>query len=151
METTKFIWKNGEMLPWAAATTHVLSHGLHYGSGVFEGIRFYDTPKGPAIFKLKEHVERLFYSAKQLGMQIPYSKEQMCQAITSTVRENKVKSGYIRPLAYYGYGSVKLLPAKDLPVDVIIACWPWQSYLQAEAVDIAISPYINPIVCPFII
>lgn len=143
MEKTKFIWKNGKMIEWDNATTHVLTHGLHYGSGVFEGIRFYQTKTGPAIFRLKEHVKRFFYSARALEMKINFSEEQICKAIIKTVKDNKISSGYIRPLAYYGYGSMKVVPTADLPVDVIISCWSWGNYLQVKAVDIAISPYIR--------
>ncbi len=143
MNETKFIWKNGSMIPWDQAQTHVLTHGLHYGSAVFEGIRFYKSDKGSAIFKLEEHVGRFFYSAKQLGMQIPYSEKELCQSITETVRINEIDEGYIRPLAYYGYGSMKLVPTHDVPVEVMVACWPWGEYLPAKAVDIATSPYIR--------
>lgn len=143
MQSTEFIWKNGHMIPWQEAKVHVLSHGLHYGSGVFEGIRFYDTTFGPAIFKLREHVKRLFYSAEQLAMVIPYSEDEICQAIIDTVKMNKIKEGYIRPLIFYGYGSMKVVPEDILPVEVIIACWPWGNYLPAKAVDIKISEYIR--------
>lgn len=143
MNTTKYIWKNGEFIAWGDATTHVLTHSLHYGSAVFEGIRFYSTEKGSAIFKLHEHIDRFFYSAQQLGMKINYSKTQTAQAIVHTVFKNNCLEGYIRPLAYYGYGNMRVVPTSDLPVDVIIACWPWKNYLSAEIVDVAISPYIR--------
>lgn len=143
MQATKFIWKDGEMLPWYHAHTHVLSHGLHYGSAVFEGIRFYDTDQGPAIFKLNEHMERLVYSARQIGMEIPYTFDQLCEAAIKLTRENNVKEGYIRPLAFYGYGSMRVIPTPQLPVEVVIACWPWGDYLAAKMVDIATSQYIR--------
>src|SRR3990167_2260333 len=143
MITTQYIWKNGVLIPWQAAQIHVLTHGLHYGSAVFEGIRFYKTDKGSAIFKLKEHIQRFFYSAKQLGMQIPYNETQICQAIVETLQKSGCEEGYIRPLAFYGYGNMKVVPTADLPVEIIIACWPWKDYLSAPVVDVAISPFIR--------
>lgn len=143
MQSTEFIWQNGQFIPWENAKVHVLAHGLHYGSGVFEGIRFYATRTGPAIFKLAEHVERLFYSAEQIAMQIPYSKKAVINAIIDTVRMNKITQGYIRPLVHYGYGSMKVVPSADLPVEVVIACWPWGSYLAQAMVDIKTSTYIR--------
>ncbi len=137
------IWKNGQLIPWHEAQTHVLTHSLHYGSAVFEGIRFYKTEQGPAVFKLREHIERFFYSAAQLAMSIPYSSEDICQAVVTTVKENGQEEGYIRPLAYYGQGGMKIVPDPNLPVEVIVACWPWGSYLSATAVDVACSPYIR--------
>lgn len=143
MEKTAHIWKNGNFISWDDAKTHVLTHSLHYGSAVFEGIRYYKTQQGPAIFKLQEHVERFFYSAKQLGMRIKYTINEISDAIIKTVLKDGSEEGYIRPLAYYGYGSMKLVPTSELPVDIIIACWPWGNYLPAEAVDIATSRYIR--------
>ncbi|MCH9769334.1 MAG: branched-chain amino acid transaminase [Gammaproteobacteria bacterium] len=143
MQATEFIWQNGNMVAWDQANTHVLSHAMHYGSAVFEGIRVYKTDNGPAVFKLKEHIERLFYSAKQLGMQIPYSQAQICQAIIYTIQKNKLEESYIRPLVYYGYGSMKVVPTDELPVETIIAVWPWGDYLPVKAVDIVISDYIR--------
>lgn len=140
--TTKKIWFNGRLVNWAKASTHVLTHALHYGSGVFEGIRFYETSQGPAIFRLKEHVERLFYSAQTLEMKIPYTKKQIAVAIIQTVKINKVKSGYIRPLAYFGYGKMGLNPV-GAPVDIAIACWPWGSYLGGQPIKVKISKYIR--------
>lgn len=143
MQSSQFIWQNGELVPWDKAQTHVLAHGLHYGSGVFEGIRFYETDSGSAIFKLAEHVERLFYSARQLAMEIPYTQDEINQAIVETVRVNKVGQGYIRPLVYYGYGTMRVVPTEDLLVEVVIACWPWGSYLGQESVDIKSSEFIR--------
>jgi branched-chain amino acid aminotransferase len=143
MNTSGYIWKNGTFIPWQNAQTHVLTHGLHYGSAVFEGIRCYQTSTGSAVFKLREHIERFFYSAKQLGMKIPYSIEEICQAVITTLQKNHSDEAYIRPLAYYGYGSMKVTPTSDLPVDIIIACWPWGDYLPVQAVDIATSPFIR--------
>ena len=143
MQATSFIWQNNTIKPWQEANTHVMSHGLHYGSGAFEGIRFYKTDNGPAIFKLCEHVDRLFYSAQVMHMDIPYSQEQICQAIINTVGINQVESGYIRPLVYYGYGAMGVCPSPTLPVETIIACWPWGRYLASDSVDIKTSEFIR--------
>lgn len=139
MQSTEFIWKDGQFIPWAEANVHVLSHGLHYGSGVFEGIRFYQTEKGPAIFKLHEHVARLFYSAACIGMQLSFSESDIAQAIGETVAKNGLEEGYIRPIAFYGYGSMKVLPTAALSVEVYIACWPWGAYLEKNLVDVKTS------------
>jgi branched-chain amino acid aminotransferase len=139
---TKKIWFNGKLVDWHKATTHVMAHALHYGSGVFEGIRFYETPRGPVIFRLKEHVDRLFYSASVLEMQIPFTKKQVTEAIIQTVKINKVKSGYIRPLAYFGYGKMGLSPI-GAPVDLVVACWPWGSYLGGAPIKVQTSKYIR--------
>ena len=143
MTKTQYIWKNGKLISWEKAQTHVLTHGLHYGSAVFEGIRCYKTNNGTAVFKLREHIERFFYSAKQLGMQIRYSIDDICQAVIETLYKNGCEEGYIRPLAYYGYGCMKVTPSSDLPVDIIIACWPWGDYLPVESVDVATSSFIR--------
>lgn len=143
MNKTAYIWKNGCFIAWDEANTHVMSHGLHYGSAVFEGIRCYKTDMGPAIVKLKEHMQRFIYSAKQIGMTVKYSVEELCQAVIATIERNGCEEAYIRPLAYYGYGSMKVVPTPDVPVDVIIACWPWGAYLPVEAVDIATSKFIR--------
>lgn len=142
METTKKIWLNGNMLDWDDAKTHVLTHALHYGSGVFEGVRFYDTLKGPAVFRLQEHTKRLFYSASAIGMELSFSEDEINQATLEVIRVNKIKSGYIRPICYYGYGKMGLNP-KDAPVDVAIAVWPWGKYLDKDAVDVKTSKYIR--------
>lgn len=137
------IWQNGKMIRWSDATTHVMNHSLHYGSAVFEGVRVYRTAQESAIFKLDAHIERFFYSAAQLGMQIPFSKKELREACVDTVQHNNLEEGYIRPLVYYGSGSMKVVPPKDHPVEVIIACWPWGNYLSVDAVDVAISQYIR--------
>ena len=129
---TPKIWMNGELVDWDKAQVHVLTHTLHYGTGVFEGIRAYETSKGTAIFRLTEHIERLFRSAHILGMEIPYTVEERIQATKDTVASTGLPSCYVRPLAYYGYGEMGLntLPCK---VDVAIACWPWGAYLGDDA------------------
>ena len=129
---TPKIWMNGRLVDWDDAKVHVLTHTLHYGTGVFEGIRAYETDAGPAIFRLTEHIERLFRSAKILGMEIPYSVEEIVAATRETVRSTGLPSCYVRPIAYYGYGEMGLntLPCS---VDVAIACWPWGAYLGDDA------------------
>lgn len=131
---TPKIWMNGELVDWEDANIHVLTHSLHYGMGVFEGIRAYETPQGPGIFRLTEHIERLFRSAAILMMDIPYTVDELVEATKQTVRSTGLPSCYIRPLAYYGYGEMGLntLPCK---VDVAIACWPWGAYLGDDAVE----------------
>lgn len=129
---TAKIWMNGSLVDWEDAKIHVLTHSLHYGMGVFEGIRAYETPTGPAVFRLTDHIERLFRSAKILMMDIPYSVAELVEATKATVRSSGLPSCYIRPLAYYGYGEMGL---NTLPctVDVAVACWSWGAYLGDDA------------------
>jgi len=131
---TPKIWMNGELVDWADAKVHVLTHTLHYGTGVFEGIRAYETDRGPAVFRLTEHMERLVNSARILLMDLPYTVDELVQAVKDTVRSTGLPSCYIRPIAYYGYGEMGL---NTLPcdVDVAIACWPWGAYLGDDAVE----------------
>ncbi|HCW32326.1 MAG: branched-chain amino acid aminotransferase, branched-chain amino acid aminotransferase [Candidatus Peregrinibacteria bacterium GW2011_GWE2_39_6] len=142
MKTTEFIWLNGQWQAWDQAKIHVLSHTLHYGAGVFEGIRCYKTSKGTAIFRLNDHLKRLFYSAKVIDLKIPYSLDELSQTTKETVRKNKLEQGYIRPLAFFGYGKMGLNPI-GAPVETLISCWPWEKYLAEEAVKAKISPYIR--------
>ncbi|MDP2691107.1 MAG: branched-chain amino acid transaminase [bacterium] len=142
METTDLIWMNGKLLPWEKAQTHVLTHGLHYGSAVFEGTRVYKTPQGPAIFRLKDHTKRLLYSAKTMGMNVPYSEAEINMATLETVRRNKLKQGYIRPIIYYGYGKMGLNPI-GAPVEMVIACWPWGKYLDDRPIRVQISDIVR--------
>ena len=129
---TPKIWMNGSLVEWDKAQVHVLTHTLHYGTGVFEGIRAYETPKGAAVFRLTEHIQRLHNSAKIMGMEIPYSVDELIAATKETVASTGLSSCYVRPIAYYGYGEMGLntLPCK---VDVAIACWPWGAYLGDDA------------------
>jgi branched-chain amino acid aminotransferase len=129
-----FIWYDGKLVPWREATTHVLTHTLHYGMGVFEGVRAYKTGSGTAIFRLKEHTERLFNSAHIFGMRIPFSREQIMQAQLEAVRHNRLESGYLRPLVFYGSEAMGI-SAKNLSVHVIVAAWPWGAYLGQEALQ----------------
>ena len=119
------IWMNGKLVPFKNARIHVLTHALHYSTSIFEGIRCYDTPNGSAIFRLPEHIDRFFNSGKLYGMKIPYSKKQISDAIIKTVKASNLKQCYIRPLAYYGYGTMGLTPLKN-KVDVSISCWEWK-------------------------
>ncbi|MDG2027944.1 MAG: branched-chain amino acid transaminase [Acidimicrobiales bacterium] len=130
---TPNIWMNGEMVPWVDAKVHVLTHTLHYGTGVFEGIRAYETDDGPAIFRLTEHIERLYNSAKILLMPMPYSVPEIVQACKDVVADTGLDACYLRPLAYYGYGEMGLATA-DCTTDIAIAAWPWGAYLGDDAV-----------------
>ena len=125
MKETGKIWMNGKLIPFKNAKVHVLTHALHYSTAVFEGIRCYNTTNGSAIFRLPEHVDRFFNSAKMYGMKMRYSKKQISNAIIKTVKASGLKECYIRPLAYYGYGTMGLTPTLN-KVDVSIACWKWK-------------------------
>jgi len=129
---TEKIWMDGKFVDWDKATVHVLTHSLHYGLGVFEGIRCYETQRGPAIFRLDEHIDRLFSSAHIFLMDIPFTKNEIRDAIIGTVKVNKIRECYIRPLVYIGYGAMGLYP-KGNPVNVSIAAWPWGAYLGDKA------------------
>ncbi|MFN8161259.1 MAG: branched-chain amino acid transaminase [Solirubrobacterales bacterium] len=132
MEKAELIWHNGEFIPWDEARVHVLSHGLHYGTGVFEGIRCYETERGPAIFRHADHLRRLELSARMYYLELPYSAEQIGEATKELIRRNSLRSCYIRPLAFRGYGEMGLY-AQSAPIEVIIAVWPWGAYLGEES------------------
>jgi len=143
---TQYIWFNGKLVPWEKATVHVLSHALHYGSSVFEGVRAYATPKGVAIFRLSDHTRRLYDSAKIYRIQIPFTPEQMNAAQCEVITANGLKNGaYLRPVAFRGYGEIGVAPKIDPPVDVAVAAWEWGKYLgaesEAEGVDVCISSW----------
>ena len=142
MDEVDKIWMDGKLVPWKDAKVHVLTHTLHYGLGVFEGIRFYETPKGPAVFRLKEHVDRLFDGAEKSFMKVPFSKEEISKAILETIKVNGTKAGYIRPIFFYGYGKMGLDP-HGAPVNCSIAIWPWGSYLGDEAVKVKTSSFMR--------
>lgn len=150
---TRFIWMDGKLVPWEEAKVHLLTHTLHYGYGVFEGIRCYRTPGGPAIFRLRDHMLRLQRSADIVGMKLPYTVEELVEAVRLTVRENGLEECYIRPIAYCGYGVMGLNP-RGAPVRVAVAAWQWGTYLGEEGlrngVRVKISPYrrIHPSVLP---
>ncbi len=132
------IWYDGELVPWRNATTHVLTHTLHYGMGVFEGVRAYNTPQGTAIFRLEAHTDRLFDSAHIMGMKIPYSKDEINEATRAAVRENNLESAYIRPMVFYGSEAMGLR-ASGLKVQVIVAAWNWGAYMGDEALQVGIK------------
>ena len=139
---TEKIWMDGKLVPWDKATVHVLTHTLHYGLGAFEGIRCYNTQKGPAIFRLDEHVNRLFQTAHIFLIKIPYTQEEIKKAIIKTVKANKLKECYIRPLIYIGYGAMGLYPS-DNPIKVSIAAWPWGAYLGEEGLELGIRVRVS--------
>lgn len=146
IKKTKKIWMDGKFVDWDKANVHVMTHTLHYGLGVFEGIRCYETKSGPAIFRLKEHVERLFKSAHIFLLDIPYSQKEIGNAIAHTVKINKIKECYIRPIVYIGYGAMGLYP-KGNPVNVAISAWPWGAYLGEEGlkkgIRVKVSSFIR--------
>jgi len=154
IEKTEKIWMDGALVLWDDARIHVLSHSLHYGSGVFEGIRTYATADGPAVFRLTDHIQRLLDSAKLIMMEIPFSRDELVEACKLTVRESGLDSCYLRPIAYLGYGEMGLNPL-PCPVNVSIAVWPWGAYLGEESlatgVRVKISswrrmdPNVNPV------
>ncbi len=133
-----FIWFNGELVPWRDAKVHVLTHTLHYGLGVFEGVRAYQTPKGPCIFRLREHTRRLFNSAHILGLELPYSADEINAAQVETLRANGLGEGYLRPMAFLGSEAMGLR-AQDLTVNLTIAAWPWPNYMDEDARERGIS------------
>jgi branched-chain amino acid aminotransferase len=153
-EKTEKIWMDGELVPWDEARVHVLTHSLHYGSGVFEGIRTYAAADGPAVFRLTDHIQRLFDSAKLIVMTIPYTRDEIVEACKLTVRESGLDSCYVRPIAYLGYGEIGLNPL-PCEVNVSIAVWPWGSYLGEESLEAGVrmkvsswrrmDPNINPV------
>ncbi len=153
-EKTEKIWMDGELVPWDEARVHVLTHSLHYGSGVFEGIRTYAAADGPAVFRLTDHIQRLFDSAKLIMMEIPYTRDEIVDACKLIVRESGLDSCYVRPIAFLGYGEIGLNPL-PCEVNVSIAAWPWGSYLGEESLQTGVrvqvsswrrmDPNINPV------
>jgi branched-chain amino acid aminotransferase len=131
---TNWVWMNGEVVQWNNATVHVSAHALHYGSGVFEGMRCYETQDGPAVFRMEPHLERLFLSAKCYGIRIPYSKDDLAGAVCETIRRNGFTSCYVRPICYYGSTSLAVHP-RSCPVEVAILAWPWGAYLGEESLE----------------
>lgn len=131
---TDYIWMDGEFVPWEDAKVHVLTHTLHYGLGVFEGIRCYNTEKGPAVFRLEDHINRLENSASLVKLDLPYTVDELIDAVKLTIKKNTLEECYIRPIAFYGYGKMGLNP-EGAPVNVAIAVWPWGSYLGEEGLE----------------
>ena len=143
MEKSELIWMNGEFVPWDEAKVHVLSHGLHYGTGVFEGIRCYETERGPAVFRHNEHLQRLQRSGELYHLTLPYSVEGIREATHELIRRNGLRSCYIRPLAFRGYGEMGLY-AHSAPVEMIVAVWPWGAYLGEEGKKNGIRATVSP-------
>lgn len=145
MTTSKLIWMNGEMIPWEKATVHVMAHALHYGSSVFEGLRCYETPNGPVIFRLSAHTRRLYDSAKLYRYEIPFTADQMEQACIEAIRQNELTNAYIRPLVFLGAGSLGVVPNADVPVDVMVAAIEWGAYLGEDGmnngIDVCVSSW----------
>ena len=142
-ERTEWVWMNGECIPWAKATLHVSAHALHYGSGVFEGIRCYETIDGPAIFRVGEHLERLYTSAQTHGIEIPYTKSELTEAACELIQRNDFTSCYLRPLCYFGSDTLSLHP-RNCPVEVVILAWPWAPYLGAEGLESGVRVTVSP-------
>jgi branched-chain amino acid aminotransferase len=142
MRETEKIWMNGELVDWADAKIHVGSHGLHYGSGVFEGIRAYDTPRGTAVFRLRDHLQRLDDSARLLYMELPYGVEELRSACLELIGANGLPECYLRPIAFYGYGELGVA-ATGNPIEVVIMSWPWGTYLGEEGMKTGIRAKIS--------
>ncbi len=142
MQETEKIWMNGELVDWADATVHVGVHGLHYGTGVFEGIRAYGTSKGPSVFRLADHLQRLHASAKLLYMEVPYSVEELRTGVHELVRANGLPSCYIRPIAFFGYGSLGV-HTRGNPVETVVMSWPWGAYLGEDALGKGIAAKVS--------
>ena len=140
----RWIWKNGQLIDFEKATVHVLSHALHYGSGVFEGIRCYNTSQGSAVFRLREHIRRLENSAKVYRMPVAFTTDELMDAVCETIRANELEACYIRPIIFRGFGNTVGVNPLQNPVEVFIACWPWGKYLGEEAesgVDVCVSSW----------
>ena len=138
-----YIWLNGEMIPWADAKIHVMSHALHYGTSVFEGVRCYETHKGPAIFRHKEHAQRLLNSAKIYRFPVPYSLEEIMEATRQVIKKNNLKSAYIRPLVFIGDVGMGVIPPAGYQTDVMIAAFPWGAYLGEDALEQGIDAMVS--------
>ena len=142
LKPTKYVWMDGKFIKWKNATIHLITHTFHYGAGAFEGVRFYNTPKGAAVFRLEDHTNRLFYSARAIGVKMPFSQKAINEAIVTLLKKNKVKGGYIRPIVWYGGGHMGVNPI-GAPVNVAIACWPWGAYLAQESIRMKTSSFIR--------
>lgn len=142
-ENIQWIWKNGEIIPWESATVHVSAHGLHYGSGVFEGIRCYETAAGPALFRVREHYERFHASAAVYNFKIPYTVAELTEATCELIALNNFKSCYVRPICFMGSGSLGVFP-KNCPTEVSIMAWNWAAYLGAEGLEQGVRITVSP-------
>lgn len=145
INATNYIWMDGALKPWREATVHVMTHALHYGTSFFEGVRVYETPDGPAAFRLKDHIDRLYDSAAIYGCVIPYERQTLINACDEVVTSNRLDSAYLRPIVFYGYGEISVAPAPQMPVQVAIAAFPWGAYLgeegKANGVDVCVSSW----------
>ena len=139
----KWVWMNGRVIPWGSATTHVSAHALHYGSGVFEGIRCYETTDGPAVFRLDAHLDRLYASSEIYGIAIPYTREELTQGVIEIIQRNGFRSCYVRPICYLGSGSLGVHPS-NCPVEAVILAWPWAPYLGAEGLNQGVRVTVSP-------
>ena len=142
MKTTPYIWMDGKLKKWKDAKIHIFTHSLHYGGGIFEGVRFYNTSNGPVIFRLEDHIKRLFESAKPIELKIPYTQKELCDATVKLLQKSKVKNGYIRPIAYYGYGKMGLCPI-GAPVNVALFALGFASYLGGKPIKVKTSKYMR--------
>jgi branched-chain amino acid aminotransferase len=142
-DESKWVWMDGRVIPWQNATTHVSAHALHYGSGVFEGMRCYETNDGPAVFRLDAHLERLYVSAEIHGITIPFTREELTEGVNEVVRLNNFSSCYVRPICYLGSGSLGVHPGNN-PVEVVILAWPWAPYLGAEGLKQGVRVTVSP-------
>lgn len=142
-DQSKWVWRNGEIIRWEDATTHVSAHALHYGSGVFEGIRCYATDAGPAVFRLDAHLDRFYASAGVYGLEIPYGRMELTEAIEELIRVHEFESCYLRPLCYFGSSSLSVHPAQ-CPVEVVILAWPWAPYLGAAGLEQGVRVTVSP-------
>jgi branched-chain amino acid aminotransferase len=142
-DQSKWVWMDGRVVPWSNATTHVSAHALHYGSGVFEGMRCYETTSGPAVFRLEAHLDRLYASAEIYGIAIPFTRAELTDGICEIVARNGFRSCYVRPICYVGSGSLSVHPAGN-PVEVVILAWPWAPYLGAEGLEQGVRVTVSP-------
>lgn len=145
INATNYIWMDGALRPWREASIHVMTHALHYGTSFFEGVRVYETPQGPAAFRLDDHIDRLFDSASIYGCQIPFTPEKIMSACEAVVISNKLESAYLRPIVFYGYGEIAVAPGPKAPMQVAVAGFPWGAYLgeegMANGVDVCVSSW----------
>src|SRR6266850_8248037 len=140
---SKWVWMDGRAIPWQNATTHVSAHALHYGSGVFEGMRCYETSEGPAVFRLDAHLDRLYASAEIYGLTIPFTREELTEGVNEIVQLNNFRSCYVRPICYVGSGSLGVHPGNN-PIEVVILAWPWAPYLGAEGLKQGVRVTVSP-------
>ncbi len=142
-DRASWVWMDGGLIAWENATVHVSAHALHYGSGVFEGIRCYETDEGPAVFRMDAHLDRLYASAAIYGMEIPYTREQLAEAVCQVIRRNGFTSCYVRPICYYGSFTLSLHP-RHCPLHVVILAWPWSAYLGADGLERGVRVTVSP-------